>query len=316
MKCTSTLFLRFRAALLGVLLLFALTTIASARGQYGGYRSTSEDEKVADIERVVLAVSGMGGNLSRSVVEALLLDDDAVESAVVSFRSGRASVMFDPLRITPRALALRIEELTPYTATPLPEYVVAVTLRIPELETRKIGDQVNEAISGLPGILGGTIRPGYVSIDYDEREITAEAIAREIERGAYVERPQLLPATDDPPLSESALAVIFVSEMMDYETAALYADQITLDGIADATINIRDRTIEFAYEIGEVTARTIETAVKEIAGKGASLVTVDKADKPRGLNANGWFVFLVSLAALGIALGTYGVIRKFRRVSA
>lgn len=314
MKCASTVVLRFRAALLGALLLLASTTIASARGRYGGPRSTAETDENEDVERVVLAVSGMGGSLSAYVLESLLTDVAGVESAVVSFRSGRATIVSDPRRITPRALALRIEELTPYTATPLPEHVVAVTLRIPELETRKIGDQVNEVLSGLPGILGGTIRPGYVSIDYDEREISAGAITSEIENDAYVERPEVLP----PPvaLSESALAVIFLPDMVDYSIAARYADQLSLDGIVGATVDLRNRTIEFVYEIGEVTARTIETAIKEVVGEGTSLSTVDKADKPRGLNAQGWFVFLVSLAALGIALGTYAVIRRIRRVSA
>lgn len=300
-----------------ILLTFGIADVFG-RGQYSRYGSTSFEESGTVI---VFAIDGVKGTMSAVVLRDAIGTITGVEGSVVSHRAARATVAFDPTETSPDAIVEQLSETTPYLTIPLPAYVRAATFDVPDLETRSTGDAINEILSDLPGILGGTIRSRFISIDFDDRATDAEEILQILTEKLFLEDIEVsVPADDDQSRGETAIAVVRVPEITDHLTAAAVLDRVIDDAIMGGEMDIEQRTVTFVYAIGEITAREIELEARTAAravfgeeiGENVVLATVDMANKPEGLNRNGWFVLTISLATLAVALVAYFVSRGAR----
>ncbi len=289
----------------------ALPIGASGSGESGyGYGSSD----VSAEEQLTLQLTGLTGALSAVVIEEALLSLDGVVDAEVSHQAKRATAEINPDLVNARDLEDYLSDFEPLRANALPWYARSAGIRFPELKTRGTGAQVNEVIGNVSGVLGGSITPGLITVDYDSRVVTAEEIAEAVTEGTDLQDSEISsPAADIPAPEDSAHTILRIEGMDSYARALEMAQSVTLEGIVDGSVDLEEETISVIYAIAELTTPSIVDAVRQGTGQEPELITIDKAGKPVGLNIHGWFVLAVSTFGLLIALAAYFAIRRWRR---
>lgn len=290
-----------------------LTAGAAGSGESGyGYGYGSNDVPVE--EQVTVQLLGLTGPLSAVVVEEALRSLEGVAEAEVSHEAKRATVEIDPDLVNARDLEDYLSDFEPLRANALPWFARSAGIRFPELKTRGTGVQVNEVIGNVSGVLGGTITPGLITVDYDSRAVTAEEIAEAVTEGTDLETSEISsPAADIPAPEDSAQTILRIDGMDTYARALEIAQDVTLEGVVDGSVDLQEETISVIYAIAELTTPKIVDAVRQSTGAEPELITIDKAGKPVGLNIHGWFVLAISTLGLLIVLAAYVVIRRLRR---
>lgn len=301
-------------ATIGTLVLVLLAFVGG-RAVAGGAAEPEEfPEAGGDRVTVSIAIEGMNGVLTAAAIEGALSEVDGVVATEVSYEARRATLLVDESAVEPSDLVALILSLGDFAVRLLPEHTRTTTIRVPGLATREIGNHVNRVLQTVPGIVGGTIRSQYMAVDYDERITDPEDIAEALVVHADLDASDIaIPATDAPAPEESAQTVIRVEDMHSYAAATRVAQAVALPGIADGEFDLEAGTITCIYRIGELTTPEILEAVSVASAGDTTVVTVDKAGKPVGLNTYGWFVMAVSTIGLLIVLGVFVFIRRRRR---
>ena len=287
---------------------------ASGSGEYGyGYGDEQERERHV----ITLELEDMNGPLAAVVVESALETLQGVYSAEVSHEADRATVEVMPGSISEADIVRFLQEWSPFSIRVLPRFARSATIRIDELTTARIGEEVNAVLSEVPGVLGGTIRPGIAAVDYDSRVTDAEKIGNAIaEQTSLTASDITVPAADRPAPEDSAQTILRIPTMRNFSDAIRIGQAVSLEGIMDGSVNIDDKTITFIYVIGELTTPQIVEAVEAEVSESTEIITIDKAGKPAGLNIHGWFVLAVSTLGLAVLLGGYFLLRHLRRRNA
>ncbi|NBC28940.1 MAG: hypothetical protein GVY29_02985 [Spirochaetes bacterium] len=232
----------------------------------------------------------------------------------MSHEARRATAEINPDLVNARDLEDYLSDFAPLRANALPWFARSAGIRFPELKTRGTGAQVNQVIGDVSGVLGGSITPGLITVDYDSREVTAQEIAEAVTKGTDLEASEISsPAADLPAPEDSAQTILRIEGMDSYAQTLEMAQSVTLEGIVDGSVDLEAQSISIIYAIAELTTPNIVDAVREATGEEPELITIDKAGKPVGLNIHGWFVLAVSTFGLLIALALYFVIRRWRR---
>ena len=277
-----------------------------ARGQ--GTRSRFRDSETINLE-----IAGLKTPLSAAVAESVLAQSEGVYSANVHYQSERGTLEFG----AKADLLTILENLaysTPYRARLLPPNTKTAAFQIPDLRTREYGDRVNEVIEQLEGITGGTIRAGFVAVDYDSRVIDAESIAEAIAAKTDLEASVIsIPASVSIEPEHTAKVAIRMPGVNSYRAAAELADSINLEGIVGGSFDPETETVTVNYSIEMLTSLDLQTLLAELIDGEASIVSLDKSDKPPWLNTKGWFVIIVSILALALMLSGFVIIRQLRK---
>lgn len=313
MRNTSvTINARLRTRQLVLLIVVGLATPATPV-MSGGYGEASQ-ERSAGTAIVSLSIGGMNSVLSAAVVAAALEAMEGVFQADVSYDSRRGTFRFDPDVVTDTAIAGAVEDLGGFDVRLLPAHTRSTTIRIPDLDTPEVGHQVNEVLSTVPGIMGGTIRAGFITVDYDSRVVTPEEIAEAIADKADLDTSDIaMPARDRPAPEDSAQVVVRIAGLEDYSSAVQVAQQISLDGIFDGSVNLEQNSITIIYEISELTAPDVMEGVNAAAPGETEVITIDKAGKPVSINVHGWFVMAVSALGVVIVVAGFFLFRRQQR---
>jgi len=289
----------------------ALVVVAPWAGASGTGEARADDTGEV---LITLAIERVPNAASAAVLEAALLEVRGVRSAEVTYQSRRASVEVDTSRVSTEQLVAAITDISDYEVTVLPPYTGTAAIRVPDLDSREVAHTVNESLSSLPGIVGGTIRSGIIAVDYNTDLVTTQRIVSTIVDATGLSPSEVvIPANDDPPPDRSAQVVIRIPGISGYRDAIEIADRLSVVGIFDAAFDLGTRQMTFIYAIETLTAPMILDVVQRFAGPDIEVVTVDRAGKPVGINVHGWFVVGVSLIGLVAAFLLYVLIRRFRR---
>ena len=235
-------------------------------------------------------------------MESVVTDLDGVASANASFRKGTAAVVYDPSSVTPEQIAEQINSQTFYRARVASEFVKTATFKIPGLDSREKGVELERALTGLAGIVGGALNIESLTLDYDVREISPEQVVEIINRQtSFTASIDTSAAAAASGVESPATAVIRIEGMTDDQSASRVTGALLLDGIVDGSVNTEDATLTVVYDTAKLSAQKIVDSLKRAVPNNVTLVSVEEPGFGGSVLTSAWFILgLVGMAIITV----------------
>lgn len=238
-------------------------------------------------------------------MESVVTGLDGVESAKADYRKGTAVVVYDRSKLTPEQIANQINTQTYYRARVTSEFVKTARFKLPGLDSQEEAQKIELALSGVEGIVGGSLNVESLSLDYDVRETSPEQIVELINsRTSFTASFDTSGGASASRAGSTATAVIRVEGMVDDQTASQATGALLLDGVVDGSVNIEDATLTIVYDTAKLTAQKIVDTLRQAVPNTVSLVSVSEPRTGGGVLSSGWFILsLVGLAVFAVFAG-------------